>query len=838
MHKYIRITFIFLAITLSVFLLLSGFVFIKMKYIDDVSNIISTSFKNQIGYEIKSSDNDILVFPYPKITFQNVIIIDTKTGKTQITADNTSFNLSLINVLTNNYNNINTNWINANALIIDNNNNELFKLQNIDLDIILSEKENKFVITEHNNADNNINILYDNNHKLLVNGDSDFLKINIVDNKINAQIKNSRLLKIINFHDDKLATILDNGKINISSDLTFDNEVIALKNIIISGDVIDAKGSFIKKLSDNDANLNLDITKIILDNKPKSTSQSNNTEIFKFISPINIHSNIKIANITHDKQDVASDIVIDANINNASTKVNKLSGKLFTDNNFAIENFIYGHNIDKQIGELKGKIYISGNNFANFITNFYDFGYNSKETDKFIINADIVINQNQVALQNIIANIGKSTLNGELYTTIESSPKTNLTLNINNLNLDEYSLSDDLQSFLTQYFYGNESQIFTTHDNLRRLKQEYNANINIGMLNFAGRIFSDFHIDGKISKGNVLINNIHLESPELVNVDIKSSLNVITLKPVLTVETTGTLLKSELFSILMPDKKAIELTTSPKLTDTNSNNIWENNKIPIANFKKFDGYIVAAITDMWVNNILINNFDYRARMQNNMMIIDHILGNSLGGKININGTASFNPNSFNLAYSLEALSVGELMQNIFDKNNIGGKVSISGNIGLYGSSQAEFIRNMQLTLAFAARNVEVQNMNLDSIVIESSKAQNSDRTNLEKVMNEALISGVTKFNEINGQIAGSNGMFMINNTNAVTDYTAMNINGKLNLFEWNMDINAKAAYKIRNNADNGIYDIRFLGNIDNPDQQIDKNAIRNYIDLLDRYGFY
>jgi hypothetical protein len=175
------------------------------------------------------------------------------------------------------------------------------------------------------------------------------------------------------------------------------------------------------------------------------------------------------------------------------------------------------------------------------------------------------------------------------------------------------------------------------------------------------------------------------------------------------------------------------------------------------------------------------------------------------------------------------------MYRIFNKNNIGGKVSISGSLGFYGSSPAEFIRGMQMTMEIAARGVEVKGMDLDQIAKDMPNARSNDKKQLEKTMDNIWLNGSTYFNSIDASIAGSNGMFLLSKSALATDYTAINASGKINLLDWNIDLNGKSVFSVNNIPDPAIYDIRMLGDIDNPSQQINKEQLRNFVDVLERY---
>ncbi len=775
---------------------------------------IQEEIQNQYSIKVTAEKSSLSVFPRPKITFFR---INTDNG---LFIDQASVNLDIFSLFSgkNSYHDLKISelFLNPKKLGFSN-------LSYADSVIKLSdEKINSFslcigkvrdtavtnrVLTENlciKKAKSNIEVSSDfknnfhfsdkinysnNNFASHANVSNDNLKLHInttystsgpEGGDFAGEIKNFKLFSqdispifnfMINDHIKSSEKIAFSGKILKAEDS------ISIENIEFKGENIDINGTYwFPKTQDESGTLGIKISKINID----ALFASNLSNNFHETSLFNLHES-KMRMIAESDgiaffDDIIHDFKIDTTGDGNKFNIAICSGKIESGGDFQISGMLESN---KFRPKFQGNLITNHHNINNLIAKWKlaSIAGDNNITSNLYIKSDIIATPIDLKMQNFTIILGSETLLGNINVKLAGNEKQIISdLDIDDLNIETstFPLTKKLYNYIISLTQNMADPNYTVKylalrtfpiktildinfDGLSIGEQKIMDRMNLLLTYDAGQLkIDDFLLSKKDNfylhgNGRIFANSL---IPQL---KFNISNGFITLK-----ETT---------------KQNID-----KIIDFTANNI---------DMSKLDISSEGNLENFEYNKIKFSDISWKSKNDGKILNIPDLTFNIGSANIEARGSFAVNPIKVSFTFGAERLDLAQVIPSFIKKPLpiSAGFASINGQFSSTATNFDDLIYNLYLRGDFLSKNVRIENLDIDGLIIKLSTLQ-LEQLIVDRILTDSTSSGSTDFNEISGSYDLNNGIFSMKNISMFANSFSGSAGLAINIYDQSLDLNS------------------------------------------------
>jgi hypothetical protein len=680
---------------------------------------------------------------------------------------------------------------------------------------------------------------------------------------INGQIKNLKRFYQDYFSGDDLiyaklnpaaeainfSAIINNQKNNITiSDLTANSALINGKGNI----AIDTRNPKTKiEVNFNLDDLNFDSLWLsdafYVSKNPDGNNLENSDQ--KIISSLDINNQSKTINLSagNDLNNQNSDLDLKATI---QIKNAKYLGAKLTDFNLSATSFdqysifinpITFNLLDataKITGVLKneddfkfiGQIEVKGDKLKDLFANIKIESQNLKydSLTSYALRSNVLILPNLTSLDNLSFDLsGKNKFLGNIK--IDNSKKISnvtSTFTIDEFNVDDYFLISGQNSYLSSGLLINK--IFW----LNNIACNHKVNLTFNKLIYKNELFENQTIDMEFGQGYLSVNNLLLKSNDT---DLTAAL-------ALDIRGSTPLLAISLVANKFHYQTALTNNQQPGITDqlapassSNSKNNFIDQFFALPSLTGVDGKVNLKIDNLILDQIEAKNLKIIGQIKDGTIDFSDFNAEIIGGKMEYKGSVIIRSEKLiNGNIALSNINLRPMLSGLFGLNNVDGVSNIAASIRASGDNKKDFVRDIESTIKFSVRSLEIDGYGLTNLVTKLFDPLN----NLQDLATPETIlfnkDAKTIFDKTSGELnisKTSENKFRANINSLAINAVVL---GNINLVQRDVDLNANIIFLTGTRQKqiplNIVSTIR--GYSDNLSQNTNLDQVKQYLQMI------
>ncbi len=799
---------------------------------EEISKRISTLVDGNVNIKGKV---DVDIFPYPKIIISHVRIYDFAIGsyKINIRSPLLTADISLLNIFTGkmkfsdlhfknskidfykNKKNIIIDYsllpkknlhISDSALsFYDNDGNIIRQLDKFSFNLNRNEKFtfDGFFVFNKQAYKYNSEIAFEKNlikSNLNIYSDSDKLSIEKINGSKSNDYAGTVSLSGANFQNLLFNLFPENWflypdgrnyKYDINFSITNKNNKISIINGNINGDAI--SGSFFGDIDDNSGGKfsflldNLDMVGIITEKKKSFV-----------LKDFSVNDYYNLLNNFTDNQ-----IYIEGIIDNISLSDREIGpvtvNMMASDNKFNIDKFDFSlgkNNVNKISGIitrdknnyiLSGSISSNGDNVKDFLNSLtgLKFDNSSYEDGNYNLSSQFTLSNDKLFFDNITGKFGAGYVTGNVKWLIDDISSSNINMSFFNLDSKDFQIfnSKGKSQHILDFHYGILSDRTGTNSLLSRflwlrsIFNNINFNINFSNLKYNSHLFDSVNLSGILKFRNLIFENIHMLSKD----------NDIKINALISIDD-----EEPKFDVNLDVNKAnLSFLDYEKDNISNKINAWSRNLILFPNFDNVLFNFNANIKKLYYRGLDINNSLINFNVSNNLLEINEFNGGFANdGNFNIAGEFLMDGlPQLALSYNLENVEINNLVKFALNKDNIFGKITLSGNLQTYGNTPNVMFKQLKSRNKFVLSNLEIAPLDISGILQSLADMSDDPYNSFEGDIRDHVLKSSTIIGNSKGDINVEKGVMILNNLKFNLPGMNSVIAGKVDLSSKSLAIN-------------------------------------------------
>ena len=620
--------------------------------------------------------------------------------------------------------------------------------------------------------------------------------------------------------------------INIKFNILNANNEIQLKDIIVESSSISGNGNINIAQNGNttsEVKLNfskIDLSKIFSSNSAVTFNTAPSNIRFIFADKL-LYINIAIDEMILGNDNTLEKVIFTSSLLNGTLKIDEFLGNLKQGGEFKLVGNVTQNSIRSM---FDGQIYLKHND-VNSLLNI--LGFNSvtvKDPMPFTLSSELKLTLIDMFFNNVSLKTDKLNISGNFTGKfIAQTPHLNATLSISSLDLagQNYPIISPLIQFIESLSKDMKSLDYPSKFIPIRTNP-YLANLDIGVdsVKYKDQVFDKINLLAKITPASIKISNLDFKTKNNY-LSTSWSLDASSILPSLNIEIKDGNLNTDLIS----PKELLNL---------------RNKLVNDYSLDKVTMQIYGKLSSLTQGELVLKNIKFYIVNNNNLLQLNNIEAELLGGKFQGSGNILLDPYSFNFVYALNTLDldkISALLPKIFHMT--GGVISINGNFSTNGNTLESQLYNLTTKSQFAINSININNFNIDSF-IEKINTPNYNVQNLDKDINTAITTGQEKVTDISGEINLQKGIAILKNVNFATQYSTGAASFTVNIYNFDMDSSTMLSFYIpkglvksdaslansNNSNDQNILSnisMRMQGNIFNPKKTFDSSELKKLL---------
>jgi len=564
------------------------------------------------------------------------------------------------------------------------------------------------------------------------------------DGRINLSISNLKLLldKYFSQKDLIFKNINNTDNINISSNLLLKDGIINIEQINIESDIIKGSGEIIARPNDDNKFIEskIEIDYLNFDDLWLGKLEAIKDEYLQEASNSIISNFQKNKKINHDKFPK-----LDVTIFGLSPKA-IISIKEFRYNDQILKDFnielstknkkqILLENLEFNLNDtstlklnaiieniaslinMKGNLFINSSNMEEIfdLLEISKIGLKKEALGQFQLKSEILILPNSTIFKKL-----KSVLNNESIISGDLSLEKgdgilNIThnYNINNFNIDKYFANIYFERFIKGKSF-LENFIF-----LNKLDSNHQINLFFNLLSYEDFFLRNQSLKANITRGVIEIPALTINKNQS-NSKINFFLDVYSPIPILNLS-----IKSDQLSINNINEEDL---------DNKFQSNFLNYFFDFPSLTAFDGNINFNIKELIINDLKLENLILDLPFKEGVSKIAKANANIFNGNIEISGDIVFGKSKrLSNSFILSSIENEQLLDFLFDIDNIDSQSNITGVITSFGQNKSEFIENLNLQSQFNSLAINIHKFGIGDLLRKLNKTPKSI-TNIEDVV--------------------------------------------------------------------------------------------------------
>ena len=831
----------FLYVTFKLF----AFTDSKNKIIERVSSLIDAKVDIKGKIEVD-------FFPRPKVNISHVRFYDIPLGshKVNLRSPILSADISILNILTGNVQFSDLSFKNAKIDIHNSDKNVVFDysllpISSINIndssiifydvkgDILKQLSNFTFTLGKdqgykinggflYNYAYYNYNGIIDYDNELIkynfdISSSSDRFEINYTNNKNSNNYTGGLKLSgnnlqnfLFNLSTENWFLFPDGRNYRYGIEFSFSNRDgnFSVLNGKISGDAV--SGTFIGDIG-NDAGGkfifsfdNFDLDGIVTEKKKSFVYQDFSTKeyynLFTNFGKGDIYIEGVINNLNF-KDKLFGPIDINLSLIDDTIKVNKFDFSL-NQGNF---NKISG-TIDKKDSNFQfaGSLSSKGDDVRAFLNKLLGttIDLNNNDNSDFDLKSQFVISNDKLIFNELDGKFAEGYVTGDLKWIIDGDESSELNLNFFNLDSKDFQLLDDNKK--SKHFFDFYYEFLSNRqDNnsllsrflwLRSIFNDLDFNIVFSDLTYNKVLLDKLSFKGELKFRSLIFDEVLILSEEN-DINLNSTISIDDEEP--------------RFNLNLDIKKANLSFLDYHLNDASIPlKPWSKNFIVFPNFDSVIFNFKANIDSLKYRSLDFKNTNFNFTVIDNLLNIDDISGDFVNnGSFDIKGEFLMDGlPQLAISYSLRDIEIKNLVQYFFDKDNISGSLTLSGNVQTYGNTPSILIKQLKSRNKFYIVNLELSPLDIAGVIQNIANLGDDpygyfNGSLLDDILNSNTVIGSSK-----GDLNIEKGVVLLNNYKFNVPGMNSIIAGKIDLPTKSLTINTILSfvtlYRVRDEINN------------------------------------
>lgn len=439
---------------------------------------------------------------------------------------------------------------------------------------------------------------------------------------------------------------------------------------------------------------------------------------------------------------------------------------------------------------------------------------------EFAVRANVYVASDQVRLSEADAKISDLHLNGGLVAYYDVNPRVEADVRLKNINFDyfrdawrEKQKAGGAEDFFLQYDKGMRFNW------LRKLRASIDFKTLVDGFTFMERDGSSASFRLYAKDGELGIYNVRLYYPGDV-LEGSLSLDVKSEQPFFNVLLNSSELDTSYFSP-NPD------------TETNAANVsvsqqrWPEGLIDMGWMEDMGGAIDLSIGTLKHRGKVFGSVKLQARLENSVLNLRSLTFNYWQGRCSMNGSLyGGKVPGIAVGFTLYSAELQDILQSLVGRDNITGKVSISGTLTTSGVNYLSWVSQSTADLILTGRGVNVSGFNLQGVADAVAVSRTS--SDVVNNVNLALLKGSTEMS-IDGNINVRGGVVRTPGIALRSGSMIGNMAGEVHLVPWTMRLSSLYQFPAMTSETVPTMTIQIAGALDRPEMQVDTSSLEAYV---------
>ncbi len=436
----------------------------------------------------------------------------------------------------------------------------------------------------------------------------------------------------------------------------------------------------------------------------------------------------------------------------------------------------------------------------------------------FKLNANVNLSTNEIHLSKISINFDGANILGQALLKRRGGTKANMAFRLGKFNIDKYFRTVETAIDLKDL---NADQIkFDFLRNIDTYFNRLNINLAIDELIYKGESFNNINTTARFTAGQMNIKQLEFTSRGK-KVSAVFDLDTRDLKPKIKIEANFKELHTDIIELLF------DIELPEVIFDEYQRPIWPDDSFSFDRIGIFVGDIKFFIEKFDHNGFILDNLLISLSISSDKIIIHEYKAKIFDSKIEGKGEIGTKRPSLNLVFSIANANLENILTRFFNFKKLSGKLSISGGVAMIGSNVKQWISSLQGSASVMVNDAVIDGFDLN-LMARKIPSLNRAR-NVRYWANKALASGLTKIDQIDGNIEYNQGLINLTKIKMTRAYMSTgSVKGSLDLNSWRVNINAYfPIYPSEGGPIIPVY-TSVYGGIELPSKQWDIKAIEDY----------
>ncbi len=211
-------------------------------------------------------------------------------------------------------------------------------------------------------------------------------------------------------------------------------------------------------------------------------------------------------------------------------------------------------------------------------------------------------------------------------------------------------------------------------------------------------------------------------------------------------------------------------------------NTWSKDPIDFSFLKEKNGVINIDIKKLTYDNLTLNNFTVRSKVNNNQINLENLSTNLFSGDFKLSGDLKIQPNQSvisNLSANAAQINIEDILKFMGNDSFSSGQLSLTQTFNLSGKTPFDFVSSLN-----GSGNILIENGSINGIDLDGLAAQ-IDRPNSPQdflnIFEQAKAGGSSKFETINVPIHINKGIIKSDDITAKSEKTKIDMQGYFDL---------------------------------------------------------
>lgn len=620
----------------------------------------------------------------------------------------------------------------------------------------------------------------------------DLYSLNLVEHYTNAVLQGGKAeIKTTNL-SNKIATLIPDlselaNKVNSSEEvkITFDimpnQNLIDIKNILISSDSIEGKGEMsLSKDSKHHSDINILFSKLDLVSWKKSNLDEGKEQETKYgfgsrfdFNKNKLKANIFFKDIKISNSSSLKDVNLNIVIEDGKLHIQELKGIVDHEGEFKVLGTVTQNDFRNL---FNGQIQIAHKDLNDIAEVFFGKNIRTNTPISFVLSSDIKLSSVDISLQNLLIKTNSTDVMGNLSTKfIGQSARINANIKFSSINVDEGNFPGFKKVFeyIASLSEGmKEENYLNKFIPIRKIDSIGNFDITFDRLQFGGKRYDNVNFNLASSPGKVSLEQLYIKDGDDW-VDTSITLDVNAIRPTLSI-------------LIHNGSVGVNFLSPIGLLEL------RNKLLKEYDLSKIDIMMDFAMKKIYEGNFELGRVKFNAKNNKNLFDIKKLDADLLGGRMQSLGSVLLEPYTLNFVYSLNSARIPEiakLMPEGFINSN--GVLSASGMWSTNGEKLEEQLYNLYTKSEVITKDITLNNISVDDF-IQLLGIPNYNIVNFSTDLKKALLTGKTDISDLKTYLELTKGVFKMPDVAFKTKYSAGSASVLFDLYKFN--INAKSIF--------------------------------------------